>query len=732
MWYRIAAPPAKLIRNLYPAKFLVGDRPIEPGEEMGIVAWRKLLKTHRDNVINENNLLDFLNTRIINDNRGRKIFQFFIPATLLSNPVEGGFWVNEEKENELGQIVLKPRFIPRGKEMGIVEWKQLLKTNRDNVNSENKLKEFLSNDKFKYDKKKKFYLPAVLGNPTLLSNPIINGFWVDEKKKNELGEIEQKSNFIAYADEKGVKEWNRLLNTKQINSLDKDSLKNFLTDDKFEYKGKRKFYIPAQLHRAILISNPISERFYVDGVPVEPAEKKNITEWTKLLRSYVLHTKDITLEQFLSDKLIRNEDGDLIYTYDPKSRSIFFQNPIPEGFYVEDNFIEPSTTMSVIDWSRLLNTSKISGSDPKSLRDFLNEDGKLTQVGKNKVYNPFVKVKLLKNPVVGGFYVDGDFIEPDEEKNISEWSTLLNADRLSVNTEENLRSFLSDRRRFRTIKNKKTYIPVRKSSREGLFGEKFHSYKHDDIVIKAGQYINVVANKTYYLSLDFAFKKNNVIILAIEINGAQHYGFVPFGKSKTYNKWQEGLNRDILKINYCHDNNIPLLIFNHMLSDKDFKTILEALYKNPHAYDNYIPQPIIDNNVKDTSLEFIRRQIYSHLYPVFNNVISFENDESKKRYIKDTLILISKLMGIYDDGIDKTDYIRAFDRNVDLTKNYNICLDIYNSLYPDFPLDRDEKITYSDLSSKQRIIKEKPLIVKKPKETNLVPTEEFKDKDNVV
>ena len=89
-------------------------------------------------------------------------------------------------------------------------------------------------------------------------------------------------------------------------------------------------------------------------------------------------------------------------------------------------------------------------------------------------------------------------------------------------------------------------------------------------------------------------------------------------------------------------------------------------------------------------------------------------------------------MGIYDDGIDKTDYIRAFDRNVDLTKNYNICLDIYNSLYPDFPLDRDEKITYSDLSSKQRIIKEKPLIVKKPKETNLVPTEEFKDKDHVV
>ena len=56
----------------------------------------------------------------------------------------------------------------------------------------------------------------------------------------------------------------------------------------------------------------------------------------------------------------------------------------------------------------------------------------------------------------------------------------------------------------------------------------------------------------------------------------------------------------------------------------------------------------------------------------------------------------------------------------------------YNILYPDFPLDRDEKITYSDLSSKKRIMKEKPPIVKKPQETNLVPTEEFKDKDNVV
>lgn len=89
-------------------------------------------------------------------------------------------------------------------------------------------------------------------------------------------------------------------------------------------------------------------------------------------------------------------------------------------------------------------------------------------------------------------------------------------------------------------------------------------------------------------------------------------------------------------------------------------------------------------------------------------------------------------MGIYEGDIDKTDYINSFDLSTDLTSNYNICLSMYNLMYPDYPLNRDEKITYSDLSKIPPIYKEKPPIVKKPKETNLVPTEEFKDKDNVV
>lgn len=159
-----------------------------------------------------------------------------------------------------------------------------------------------------------------------------------------------------------------------------------------------------------------------------------------------------------------------------------------------------------------------------------------------------------------------------------------------------------------------------------------------------------------------------------------------------------------------------------MLSDKEFKTILNNLYENPNAYAGYIPQQVIDNDVNNTSLEFIKRKIYSHLYPVFNGTITFENDKSKKRYIKDTLILISKLMGIYEGGIDKTDYVHAFDLSTDLTLNYNKCLAIYNSLYPDYPLDYDEKITYSDLSKPPKLQKEKPPVIE-PAE-NLIPSEE--------
>lgn len=745
MWYR-EAYYVKPIKNLYPSDFWVNGKKknelgeivpppkkIIPGQEMGTVAWGKLLGTGPENVNDESKLLNFLSTRIFEDAEGKKIYYNGLSKSiLLPNPIRGGFWVEEEKKNELGE----KKFIDFGKPFTVTEWNRILKTKQINGQDKDSLKKLLTDDKFEIIDDKRFYVPIALGKPNLLSNPIEGGFWINEEIKDELGEIKIVPRLIEFGEPYGVKAWRKLLNTNKINGQDKDSLKKFLTNDRFKNIGDKKFYIPTMTGDAVPISNPISERFYVDGVPVEPDEKKNISEWSKLLRTDVLKNKKQTFREFLSDKLIRNEEGNLIYSYNPQSRSKLFQNPIPEGFYMESvdgDFIEPSRTMGVDEWMRLLSTSHvIKASDKNSLRNFLNQDGKLTEIDGKKVYRTRKEKQYLRNPDIQGFWVGKRFIEPGEPISKTEWRILLHTAASNVKNEENLKDFLSDTRRFDTFNNKRTYKPVKRSFREGLFGQKFNSYNHDDITVNAGQYIIVMTNKTNILYLDFAFMKNGNILLAVEINGYQHYGFVSFGKKRSYNEWQDGLKRDVLKINYCHDNKIPLLIFNHMLSLDEFKTIVNNLHKNPHAYDNFIPQPAIGNNPKNTSLEFIKRQIYSHFYPVFNGTITFENDESKKRYIKDTLILISKLMGIYEGDIDKTDYINSFDLSTDLTSNYNICLSMYNLMYPDYPLDRDEKITFSNLSKIPPIYKEKPPIVKKPKETNLVPTEEFKDKDNVV
>jgi len=726
MWYRFAVV-AKLINNLYPDSFWVNERKknesgeivlvpreVFNGEKMGVLGWMKLLSTGPNNVNKEDRLLDFLNKRISIDDSGRKVYQSVNRSlVLLSNPVEGGFYIKEKEENESGETILIPKFIPRGKEMGAKEWKKLLQTGAQ-FSDQKSLNNFLTSDKFKYEGRKKFYIPGVIGSPTLLSNPILGGFWVDEKKKNELGEIDIEPRFIAYGEPMNIVDWRTLLSTHKINASDKDSLKNFLSNDRFEFRGKLKFFVPNLSGLAQVIKNPISERFYVEGVGfIEPSAQMNVSEWGKLLKTDVFKQKKKSVEEFLSDKLIRNHNGDLVFTFKPQNRSILFQNPIPEGFHVEGvGFISPDTKMSTGEWNKLLTTDNIVGNDRDSLRKFLSRDGKITIVDGEKIYNSFERIKLLRNPVEGGFWVGNREIEFNEEMGVTEWMRLLNTSGNSVRNQSILNDFLGDRRRFRTIKNRKTYIPVKRSFREGLFGERFNNYNNDGISVKSGEPIKVLTNKTNILYLDYAFKKNGKILLAVEINGNQHYGFVSFGKKLSYQDWQKGLVRDILKINYCHNNNIPLLIFNHMLSLKDFKSIVEKLYENPQAYDQYIPQPVIDNNVTNTSLEFIKRQIYSHLYPVFDNLISFENEISKKNYIKDTLILISKLMGIYEGGIDKTDYVKSFDVNVDLTSNYNICLAIYNSLYPNFPLDQDEKITYSDLSSEQKIYKEKTLPIK--------------------
>ena len=591
-------------------------------------------------------------------------YRFAVAKILLSNPVVGGFWVDVNEKNELGEIIKIPREIKEGQPFGIREWVKLLTTNSGYVSSQEKLNDFLNNPKrFVIRDGKKFYIPR--WDRIKLKNPIVGGFWVDEKEKNELGEFVTTPREIKEGEFLNFGVWEKLLSVSRKNFNSQEKLNDFLNDpSKFEIRDGKRFYIPF-----IPLRNPIENGFWVDLNEI-------------------------------------NELGEEIQ----KPKFIPYEKPYGN-----------------LEWAKLLSAGAQYINSQEKLNNFLSNPNKFVIRDGRRFYISRWNRKL-KNPVIGGFYLGDKPIPFGESFGIVEWSKLLSTDTGNINSQEKLNNFLSDERRFEDKNGVKIYVPIILSSRESLFEKKFNNYNRDSITIQSQQKIlisyivNNIIKKTI-LKLDFAFIKNNKPILAVEINGMQHYGFVNFSKSIKYDEWQQALNRDILKINYCHDNNIPLLIFHHMLSDEEFKSILNNLYENPNAYAGYIPQPAIDNNTTNTSLEFIKRQIYSHLYPVFNGTITFNDDASKKRYIKDTLILISKLMGIYEGGIDKTDYINSFDLSTDLTSNYNICLSIYNNLYADYPLDRDEKITYSDLSKPPRLQKEKLPEKQKPKE-NSIPIEE--------
>ena len=485
---------------------------------------------------------------------------------------------------------------------------------------------------------------------------------------------------------------------------------------------------------AIILSNPVPGGFWVGDRFIDYMEQLNSGQLAKLLQT---HSPNINTQEKLNSFLSNSDrfeiiDGKKIYLRNTKSdkKSLI----IPFDFYIGEEKIQKDQVFAVDQLMKLLQTGHVNVNTQEALNSFLSNPDRFEIINEKKIYlrNPVAAKKFLIIPF--DFYIGEEKIQKDQVFGVKKIQKLLQTDSRNINTQEKLNYFLNNSE-FRINENgNNQYFPFKGSLREKYINRNLNITNDHNITIESQKPITILnpRKSLRILKLDFAFVRDKDILLAIEINGRQHYGFAAFSKNSTYEVWQAGLKRDVEKINYCHNNNIPLLIFNHLLPEQYFKTTADNLNKNPHMYDSYIPQSVIFNDevndVADMSLEFIKRQIYSHLYPVFKGIISFDDDISKKRYIKDTLILIAKLLGIYNGGIDKTDYIRAFDANVDLTENYNICLDLYNNLYPDYPLNSENKITYNDLSVKPRIIKPKT----KQIEENLIPSEKLKIKDNVV
>ena len=464
-----------------------------------------------------------------------------------------------------------------------------------------------------------------------------------------------------------------------------------------------------------LLINPIEGGFWVGDRFIHYGEQLGVIELRKLLQTKPDHINtQERLNSFLSNSnRFAIIDGKRIYVRNVQSQAKSLI--IPFDFYVNNIEIRKDQVFGLGELLKLLQTFGPNINTQDKLNLFLSDPNRFETIDGKKIYirTPVGKSKNLIIPF--DFYIGEEKIQKDQVFSVIKIEKLLQTRRQNIDTQEKLNYFLNNSE-FRIDENgNNQYFPFKGSLREKYINRNLTITNDHNITVESQKRITILnpGKSIKILKLDFAFVEDGNILLATEVNGGQHYGFVPFESKTTYEYWQAALKRDVEKINYCHNNNIPLLIFNHLLPEKYFRTITDNLNKNPHMYDSYIPQSVKVNDeaqdTADTSLEFIKRQIYSHLYPVFKGVISFDDDISKKRYIKDTLILIAKLLGIYNGGIDKTDYIRAFDMNVDLTENYNICLDIYNNLYPDYPLDREEKITYNDLSVKPKINKPKEI-----------------------
>lgn len=76
------------------------------------------------------------------------------------------------------------------------------------------------------------------------------------------------------------------------------------------------------------------------------------------------------------------------------------------------------------------------------------------------------------------------------------------------------------------------------------------------------------------LPFDFAIFNNESLMMLVELNGAQHYApFTYCGENKEIKQknFQDRIKKDKIKVAYCEENNIPLLIIKY----SDFKRMKE-------------------------------------------------------------------------------------------------------------------------------------------------------------
>jgi len=201
--------------------------------------------------------------------------------------------------------------------------------------------------------------------------------------------------------------------------------------------------------------------------------------------------------------------------------------------------------------------------------------------------------------------------------------------------------------------------------------------------------------KNLQLRFDYLVRKNGRIILAIENQGDQHY--IPLLKYKnkdpeiSLQMWLAEKLRDKVKLDFCHDHNIPLLYISGYLTTVEYRNIAENLAKNINYYVNLIPgeqqieQPgesrknqymVQESDDLETELEkYADRLVVSHFSELQQPIYAGIEPSRIESMIHDKKILLSNLLGVFAsnfkvNGYNNLDYIKSVNEATDLSQYY--------------------------------------------------------------
>jgi hypothetical protein len=209
------------------------------------------------------------------------------------------------------------------------------------------------------------------------------------------------------------------------------------------------------------------------------------------------------------------------------------------------------------------------------------------------------------------------------------------------------------------------------------------------------QYQAGETTKNVMLRFDYLVRKNGKIVLAIENQGDQHY--VPVMRfdredpEKSLQKWLSEKLRDKLKLDYCHDHNIPLLYISGYLTTVEYRNIAENLARDINYYINLIPQEqqietpganrknqyiAQESNDLDGELKkYADRLTISHFSELKQPLYAGIDPSRIQDMIHDKKILLSNLLAVYAsnfkvNGYNNLDYLKSLKESTDLSQYY--------------------------------------------------------------